>query len=123
MTIIDTSAWIEMLRPTGDPQVRREVVELIQSGEARLIPPVALELWNGARGEKEKRGLAQIEAALDALPVTTAVWKESYALARRARAAGLTSPAIDLLIQATARHHGARLLSTDAHIAALQALG
>lgn len=122
MTVIDTSAWIEMLRPSGDADMRRQVVDLIQAGEARLVPPVTLELWNGARGDHEKRGLDQLTEALDTLPITPEVWEQANALACRARSAGLTCPTMDLLIYATAAHHQADLLSTDHHFAALRAL-
>jgi predicted nucleic acid-binding protein len=44
-------------------------------------------------------------------------------LARRARAAGLSVPAADLLIVACARHHRVEFESLDAHFAELARLG
>ena len=75
---------------------------------------IRLELWNGARGQREKRVLLDFEAAIPDLPVTEAVWGEAFQLARRCRAAGVTVPATDILIAACAAHHGAALEHADA---------
>jgi len=80
---------------------------------------VRLELWNGARGEKEKKALKEFEEAMPELEVTAEVWDEACELARRAREAGLTVPATDLLIAACARHHGAAIEAVDPHFAQL----
>jgi predicted nucleic acid-binding protein len=119
MTVIDSSSWIEMLRPGGSAEVRQRVVEHLRTGEARLVPMVRLELWNGARGEKEKKALKEFEEALPELEVNAEVWDEACELAKRARAAGLTVPATDLLIAACANHHGAAIEAVDSHFAEL----
>lgn len=84
---------------------------------------IRLELWNGARGENEKRALREFEGVLPDLEVGPEVWEVASDLARRARAAGLTVPAADLLIVACARHHGVEIESLDAHFAELEKLG
>jgi predicted nucleic acid-binding protein len=56
------------------------------------------------------------------LAVTPDVWEAANGLARRARAAGLTVPAADILIAACARHHGVEIESSDAHFADLEKL-
>ena len=83
---------------------------------------IRLELWNGARGENEKRALREFEGVLPDLEVGPEVWEVASDLARRARAAGLTVPAADLLIVACARHHGVEIESLDAHFAELEKL-
>ncbi len=83
---------------------------------------VRLELWNGARGEKEKRAVAELEQVLPELEMDGAVWNTSCHLARRARAAGLTVPASDILILACAYYHDADIESVDAHFSQLLAL-
>jgi predicted nucleic acid-binding protein len=123
MTVIDTSAWIEMLRHDGRKEVRAQVVALLHDGQARLVAPVRLELWNGARGEAEKKGLRQLEAAVPELAVTSEVWEAANELARNARAQGLTCPATDILIKACANYHGAAVVAVDAHFSELAKLG
>lgn len=113
--LIDTSAWIEALRPEGDEAVRREVRTLLEDGSAVFCDLVLLELWNGARGSRERQYLGELEHELQTLPTTDEVWERSKALARRCRRHGRTIPATDLLIAACAEHHGARLLHRDDH--------
>ena len=113
MILIDTSSWIHFLRPDGDPAVRNRVQAALRAGEACWCPAVQLELWNGARGGPEQRGLRHFAAVLPDLPIDADVWSAAYDLARRARARGVTVPAADVLIAACARRHGAALESAD----------
>jgi predicted nucleic acid-binding protein len=113
--LIDSSVWVEVLRPGGDEALRREVRTLVAEGAAVFSDLVLLELWNGARGEAEQRFLASLEEELESLPTTAEVWHRSRALARTCRAAGVTVPATDLLVAACAAHHGAALLHRDRH--------
>lgn len=122
MILLDTSVWIEGLRERGNPETSRRVHNYLQSGEACWMPMIRLELWNGARGEREKRALREFEQVLVELEVSAAVWEAASDLARRARGAGVTVPAADILIAACARHHGVEVESTDVHFAELAKL-
>ena len=122
MILIDSSVWIEALRERGSIETKRRVHEHLQSGRACWMPMIRLELWNGARGENEKRALREFEGVLPDLEVGPEVWEVASDLARRARAAGLTVPAADLLIVACARHHRVEIESLDAHFAELEKL-
>jgi predicted nucleic acid-binding protein len=115
MKLVDTSAWIHSLRPDGDPAVAGRVRAALESGEAAWCVMVRLELWNGARGDREKRVLRDMEATLTDLPVTDEVWQLAMELAQQARAKGLTVPATDLLVAACAQHHEASLEHADSH--------
>ena len=117
MRLIDTSAWIDALRHTGDIETRRAVDEATRSGEAATCDMVLLELWIGARGAPEQDAIAQLALNLTILPINADVWKSAHALARRCRAAGVTVPTTDLVIAACADHHGVDLLERDAHFA------
>ena len=122
MTVIDSSSWVEALRDGGRPEIRQRVAEQVQSGRARFVPMVRLELWNGARGDSEKRSIRHLEEVVPTLEVTAEVWNEAFELARRAREAGLTVPAADIVIAACARHHGAAVEAADGHFADLAKL-
>ncbi len=50
MTLVDTSAWIESLRPSGDRAVAERVRSLLVNGDAAWCAMARLELWNGAWG-------------------------------------------------------------------------
>jgi predicted nucleic acid-binding protein len=117
LTLVDTSSWVHALRPAGDPAVTGRVRALLESGEAAWCPMVRLELWNGARGARERRVLTELSAGIRDLPIDPPVWQMAMELAQRARSRGQTLPATDLLILACARRHGAPLEHADAHLA------
>lgn len=118
--LVDSSAWVEAMRPAGDAAIRQAVRGLVAGGGAVLCDWVLLELWNGARGDREKRWLRSLEADLDRVPTTPEVWELARRLARSCRERGLTMPASDLLIAACARHHRLPLLHRDVHFDRLE---
>lgn len=122
MILVDSSSWIHLLRPHGDAQVRARVERALQAGEACWCPVVRLELWNAASGDHDKKVLRDFERLLPELPIDADVWDAAYNLARRARAAGISVPATDLLIAACARRHGADLEHSDADFVNLDKL-
>lgn len=105
MILIDTSSWIHLLRPRGDLAVRERVQRALEAGEACWCPMIRLELWNGAGGDRERKVLRDFERVLPELTIDDDVWRGACDFARRARAAGISVPATDLLIAACARHH------------------
>lgn len=122
MILVDSSSWIHFLRPTGDRDVRARVEAALMSGEACWCPLVRLELWNGAAGGRDRKVLRDFETVLAELPIDDEVWGAAFELARRARAAGVSVPATDILIAACARRHDAVLETDDSdfeHLAAL----
>ncbi len=74
---------------------------------------IRLELWNGAGGDRDKKALRDFERLLRELPITDEVWDAAYALAQKARRAGETAPASDVLIAACAQFHDVPLEHCD----------
>ena len=111
--LVDTSSWIHFLRADGDRRMRDRVSATLEAGTARWCAMVRLELWNGARGEREKKVLREFERLVPELPTTDHVWDAAFALARRCRVAGVTVPSTDVLIYACAAYHGAELEYAD----------
>ena len=122
MLLVDTSSWIHLLRPNGDPTVRTRVERALQAGEACWCPMVRLELWNGAGGERETKALRDFERLLPELEIDDEVWRGTYELARKARSAGVSVPATDLLIAACAKRHDADLEHSDSDFTQLAKL-
>ena len=114
LSLIETSAWIEVLRPKGNVEIRSQVAELLRDGRAAWCEMVRLELWAGAM-EKEMADLHELGRHVILLETTAGVWAASELLARRARQAGLTLPAADIIIAACARLHGAEIIHRDRH--------
>jgi hypothetical protein len=94
----------------------------LTSGEACWCPLVRLELWNGAAGDRDRTSLRDFDAVLPELAIDYEVWADAYELARRARSAGVSVPATDILIAACARRHGAELETADSDFERLAAL-
>lgn len=112
--LIDTSAWIEYLRP-GLSEVGERVEALVLADDAALCDMVLLELWNGARGQAEKRKLEGLQATAHHMETTREVWELARRLATRCRDKGRTIPAPDILVAACAAHHGVELEHKDSH--------
>src|SRR5208283_593745 len=49
MILIDTSAWIEFFRRSGDAAVKSRVAGLVETGDAGFCGPILYELMLGAR--------------------------------------------------------------------------
>jgi predicted nucleic acid-binding protein len=112
---VDTSAWVETLRTSGNPALRARVSALTADDAVVLCDQVRLELWNGARSTADHRLLRDLEQQLEVVPTSPEVWTLARDYARAARGQGLTLPAADLLIAACAAHHGLGLIHQDAH--------
>lgn len=123
MILVDTSSWIHFLRPNGDPKVRARVERSLRSGEACWCPLVQLELWNGARGKRERKVLREFARVLPELSIDQEVWTRAYELATGARERGVTVPATDVLIAACALRHGTGLESADSDFDRLTTVG
>jgi predicted nucleic acid-binding protein len=120
--LVDTSSWIHQMRPKGDPAVRARVEALLRAGEAAWCPMVRLEIWAGIGDERERRALRAYEGVIPDLPIDAGVWQAALDLAGRARRAGKTIPAADILICACADRHGVTIEHADAHFDMLAAI-
>ncbi len=116
IVLIDTSTWIEALRTSGKNDIRERVEKLMVNGLAAWCDMVAIELWNGVRGNYEKTHLAELEAEILSLPINKDVWSFARLLTKECRKAGKTVPPTDLIITSCALYHKAGLEHCDAHM-------
>jgi hypothetical protein len=119
LILIDTSCWVEALRTRGNPAIRDRVSKILVSGRAALCDFVLLELWNGARGDYERKKLALLEKEVECLPTLPETWALARELARKCRKSGRTVPASDLLIAACGITSGCRIEHCDADFDAI----
>ncbi len=113
MRLVDTSCWVHQIRTRGDSAVRARVEALLTAGTAAWCPQVRLELWAGARSDLDRKVLRKYQNVLPDLPITDAVWELACDLGDRARRAGMSIGAGDLLIAACARHHSVEVEHAD----------
>jgi predicted nucleic acid-binding protein len=114
VTLVDTSSWVEYLREL-DSKASERVEVLLLAGEAAWCEMTLFELWNGVRGAREKRELAELEQEITLLPIHSPIWQTACKLACRCRDSGLKVPANDILIAACAASHAVELEHCDAH--------
>jgi predicted nucleic acid-binding protein len=112
--LVDTSSWVEYLREL-DSAAGRRVEDLVLDGEAGWCDMTAVELWNGTRGEREKRELAELEKDIVLFSVDAEAWRVARKLAVSCRASGFTMPTNDIVIAACAARHGLELEHCDRH--------
>jgi predicted nucleic acid-binding protein len=77
---------------------------------------IRLELWRGARAGAERRALKFLESRISNLAIDERVWEGAVRLMNSARDDGLTAPATDVLIVATALHHRVPVEHCDDHL-------
>lgn len=122
MKLVDTSSWVHQIRARGDAMVRARVEALLVAGTAAWCAQVRLELWAGARSDHDRKLLRDYERVLPELAITDAVWSLACDIGDRARRAGVSADAGDLLIAACARVHAVELECADTDFLQLKAL-
>ncbi|MCL4491816.1 MAG: PIN domain-containing protein [Nitrospirae bacterium] len=112
--VVDTSIWIAFFRGK-DFGLTERIATLLKSGRAVYTGIIALELINGAKGQKE---LQILYDAFDSMPCIPAseitclhAGKLGYELARK----GHTLSTVDLLIAQTAIENNLFLMTYDEH--------
>lgn len=114
MKLIDASSWIEFLRGrTSNAGI--QVKELLLHGNTAWCEMTLVELWNGARGQKEQKALNELEWEVTLCPVNEQVWALACDLARSCRAKALTVTANDIVVAACARQFRLMLAHCDKH--------
>ena len=122
MVLVDTSIWIEGLRTNGRVDARARLDELLAADEAAWCDVIRLELWNGARGDAEKKALRYLDSLIPRLPIDERVWAEAVEVGQVARRSGLTVNVGDLIIFACARFYDVKIEHLDAHFTRLEKL-
>jgi predicted nucleic acid-binding protein len=112
MFLIDSSLWIEYLRPKGSKKIKERVKEILQKEEAVSCGVVVVEILRGAKNEKDFRSLHESLTSLPQIPIDGAVIERAsqwgFLLDRRGKSVSTT----DLLI-AAASYKKACLLHAD----------
>src|SRR5262245_3117365 len=113
--LLDTSAWICYLRPSGWNDLKAAVQGALSAGQVATCWVVNAELLIGARDE---RGFAQLIATLRALTeiaLTDRVWEAAARLGYSMRRQGVTIPLPDLVIAQAAITGNLVLWHVDDH--------
>lgn len=120
LVLIDSSAWVEVSRKTGDEALKAEVASLLQSACAAMSWPVWVELHQGAKGRREEENLQGWREVSHWLDYDDACWTEAATTARKCLRSGVNVPFGDILVFACAARHGVDLLERDRHFAMIR---
>lgn len=116
MRVVDTSAFIEWL---ADTSAGGRVAPLLPPEESWIVPTIVqLELWKWLRREFDADradAIVVFTQQCRVVPLDTAI-----ALLAAELCATFKLATVDAVIYATARHHGASLLTCDAHFSGLE---
>ena len=122
MTLVDTSAWIEFLRRSGDLAVKRRVAAYIDAADAATSGPIHFELLTGARPAET----VDIDMALsfcEILDFSLACWQRAGRIERSLREKGVTVPRDDVFVAAAAIEYGVAVYAHDQHFELMRTRG
>ena len=121
MFLIDSSAWIEYLRPNGSPKTKQRIREILQRDGAVSCGIVVVEILRGAKSERDFRSLCDSLMSLEQLPIDDEVTERAarwgYMLDRK----GKSIPTTDLIIASSA-YKKARLIHIDSDFEVLSSV-
>ncbi len=113
--LLDTSAWVPVLRINPLESLRKRVDQLLKENSVAIMPIVKVELLGGTKNEIEFERLNKRLNSLLSLDMNNEVWNKASKLAYDLKRNGITVPYIDIMIAATAIHHNTTLLHLDKH--------
>ena len=122
MTLVDTSAWIEFLRRSGDLAVKGRVAAYIDAADAATSGPIYFELLTGARPAET----VDIDMALSfcaILDFSLACWQRAGRIERSLREKGVTVPRDDVFVAAAAIEYGVAVYANDPHFELMRTRG
>jgi predicted nucleic acid-binding protein len=112
MFLIDSSVWIEFLRPKGSPKIKAKLRDILQMEEAACCGIVLVEILRGAKNERDFESLYDAMASLPQIAMDDEVIERAsrwgFLLDRKGKVVSTT----DLMIAAAA-YQKARLLHID----------
>ncbi len=111
--LIDSSIWLDFLNKKSDIELTQRVQELMKNKQAAWCPMIQLELERS--GKERASALALLNEVLPSLEINQAVWSLAHQLARACSRKGKPIPNTDILIYATAQHHGCQVFHNDKH--------
>jgi predicted nucleic acid-binding protein len=114
--LIDSSLWIDFLRPKTPPALKQTLAPVILSADSHLAEPIVFEVLRHAT-DREVKQIEKLFEAFPLLPTPTDLWGRAAELGRACRKKGITATSMDLLIATVAIHHDAVLVTFDADLA------
>lgn len=118
--LVDTSVWSLAFRrrehdlASAEKSIRRELIELVNEGRARLIGPIRQELLTGLKHQKEFERVREALRTFDDEELQTADFEEAAQSSNECRGKGIAGSPVDFLIGAVAMRNGWSIFTCDA---------
>jgi len=109
--LVDTSVWIAFFR-RRDPELLDLIATLLKSGNAVYTGIIALELLNGAKGQKELQALYDAFDTMQCIALHETTYLQAGKLGHEITRKGQTLGAVDLLIAQVAIENSLSLMTT-----------
>jgi len=119
--LADSSALIEFYRPNGQPAVQAAVTAAIAEDRLATNGVIQVEVVGFATNKEQRRRLSTDFSAFHWLSLDAEVFALATRLAFDLRRGGLTIPATDLIVAASAISASAELLHVDNHFSLIAA--
>jgi len=115
MFLIDSSAWIEYLRPNGSRKVKDRVREILEKDNAVSCGIVIVEILRGAKDEKTFQLLRETLSSLAQIRIDETIIERAAEFGFRLDRKGKNVSTIDLFIAAAAYEKAAVVLHLDSN--------
>ena len=112
--LIDTSAWIQLLRDGTGPAAD-QVKKFLQLGLACIAGPIATELIRGARTKKELSALDDLFSVVGWLRIDEDTYLQAGQMGFVLSKKGVNLAAVDLILARVAIENQVPVLSLDKH--------
>jgi len=112
--LVDTSVWIEFFRKKGGRGSVR-LREYLQRNAACYTGPIAVELYQGAKTEKEIKILDQLFETIDYVEITRSHYHHAGLISQKAAREGKIFSSVDIILATVAHDEHLPLFSLDSH--------
>ena len=112
--LIDTTVWIEFFRKK-DSRVSVRLREYLQLNKACYTGLVAVELYQGAKTEKEIKILDQLFESIAYVPITRDHYHHAGLISQKAAREGKKFSSVDMVLATVAQNEHLSLFSLDSH--------
>ncbi len=115
MKLIDSSAWIEYYRKVGNREYKSCISDAIQNNTAAVNGIIYLEILVSTKTQSEYDDILSDFSALHHLELDDRVFQKASKIGFDLRRKGITIPATDLIIAASAIVADVELIHFDSH--------
>ncbi len=120
MTLADTSVCIPYLRGTMPESEHTDFVARMIRRELGITSVVWVELFQGIRGKREEKELADFVEMIQFFEFDQKCWTETARIARICKRRGVNVPLSDIQILACSLCNNLELLHHDKHFGSIQ---